>query len=64
MGWAVWLLIPVAVTVLAALGSWWRARPARTLNTQEAMQAHGEFLDALSQTARSKDRGLPPRSAD
>jgi hypothetical protein len=23
------------------------------------MQAHGEFLDALSQTARSKDRGLP-----
>jgi hypothetical protein len=58
MGWAVWLLIPVAVTILAALGSWWRGRPPRTPNTEQAMQAHGEFLDALSQTARSKERGL------
>ncbi|MDT4914722.1 MAG: hypothetical protein QOC66_3850 [Pseudonocardiales bacterium] len=62
MGWAVWLLIPVVVTMLAAVGSWLRARPARTPNTQQAMQAHGEFLDALSQTAQSKERGLqaPP----
>jgi hypothetical protein len=62
MGWAVWLLTPVAVTVLAAVGSWLRARPARAQNTQQAMQAHDEFLDALAQTARSKDRGqvTPP----
>lgn len=59
MSWAVWLSIPVAVTVLAALASWWRGRPKRTPGTDEAMRAHGEFLDALVQTARSKDRGLP-----
>jgi hypothetical protein len=64
MGWAVWLLIPVAVTILAALGSWWRARPPRTPNTEQAMQAHGEFLDALSQTARSKERGLSSSQGD
>jgi hypothetical protein len=57
MAWAVWLLIPVAVTLLAALGSWLRSRPARPLNTAQAMQAHDDYLDALVQTARSKDRG-------
>lgn len=57
MAWALWLLIPVAVTVLAALGSWLRGRPARAPNTQQAMRAHGEFLDALSQTARSRNAG-------
>jgi hypothetical protein len=59
MGWAVWLLVPVAATVLAAIGSWLLARPKKALTTDEAMRAHGEFLDALVQTARSKDRGLP-----
>jgi len=58
MGWAVWLLIPVAATLLAAIGSWLRARPKKAPSTDEAMRAHGEFLDALVQTARSKDRGL------
>jgi hypothetical protein len=47
MEWALWLLIPVAVTVLAALGSWLRARPRRRPTTDEAMRAHGDFLDAL-----------------
>jgi hypothetical protein len=62
MSWAVWLLVPVAVTLLAALGSWLRSRPARTLDTPQAMRAHDDFLDALVQTARSKDRGplAPP----
>jgi hypothetical protein len=54
----VWLLIPVAATLLAAAGSWWRSRPKRSLTTPEAMRAHDDFLDALAQTARSKDRGL------
>jgi nitrate reductase gamma subunit len=57
--WALWLAIPVAATVMAAIGSWWRFRPKRTLSTHEAMQAHDDFLNALVQTARSKDRGLP-----
>jgi hypothetical protein len=55
----VWLLIPVVLTVLAAVLSWWRHRPARPLDTARAMRAHEEFLDALVQTARSKDRGRP-----
>lgn len=55
-----WLSIPLAATALAALGSWLRARPKRAPSTAEAMRAHGEFLDALAQTARSKDNG--PRS--
>ena len=57
MSWAVWLSIPVVVTVLTAVWSWLRSRPAATLNTSQAMQAHSDYLDALVQTARGKDRG-------
>jgi hypothetical protein len=57
MSWALWLLAPVTATVLAAIGSWWRSRPKRALSTDEAMRAHSDYLDALVQTARSKDRG-------
>ena len=57
MAWALWLAIPVVVTMLVAVASWLRGRPARALNTDEAMRAHGDFLDALVRTARSKDRG-------
>jgi hypothetical protein len=57
VGWAVWLSIPVAATLLAATGSWLRARPKRAPSTDEAVRAHDEYLDALVQTARSKDRG-------
>jgi hypothetical protein len=45
------------VTLLAALLTWVRSRPRRVPTTQRAMQAHSEYLDALIQTARSKDRG-------
>jgi cytochrome c-type biogenesis protein CcmH/NrfF len=57
VSWAVWLSIPVVVTLLAALLTWLRSRPRRVPTTQRAMQAHSEYLDALIQTARSKDRG-------
>lgn len=50
-----WLLAPVAATVLAAIGSWWRSRPKRPMTTSEAMRAHGEFLDALAEAARAQD---------
>ena len=52
-----WLLIPLALTLIAALVSWLRARPRRLPGTDESMRAHGDYLDALVQTARSKDRG-------
>ncbi len=57
MTWALWLSIPVVLTLLAAVLTWVRSRPARALKTHEAMQAHSDYLDALVQTARSKDRG-------
>jgi hypothetical protein len=59
-----WLLAPVVATVLAAIGSWWRSRPKRALDTDEAMRAHSAYLDALVQTARSKDRGQHSSRSD
>ena len=52
-----WLAVPVVATLLAAAWTWLRSRPAPQLSTAEAMQAHGAYLDALVETARSKDRG-------
>jgi hypothetical protein len=49
--------MPVVATLLAAAWAWLRSRPAAPLTTAEAMHAHGVYLDALAETARSKDRG-------
>lgn len=57
MGWAIWLAIPVVPTVIVAVLSWFRSRPMRTPDTVGAMRAHADYLDALAQTARSKDAG-------
>lgn len=57
MTWAVWLAVPVVVTLLAALVTWLRARPRRRPGTRDTMRAHSDYLDALAQTARSRDRG-------
>jgi hypothetical protein len=57
MAWAVWLLIPAIATALAAAVTWLRHRPLRPPATDEAVRRHAEYLDALVQTARSKDRG-------
>jgi hypothetical protein len=65
--WAVWLAVPVAVTLVVAGISWLRRRPARELTTRQAIRAHGDYLDALRQPPRAKDRGpfaaptTPPR---
>lgn len=58
MDWVLWLAGPVVVTVLAACWTWLRGRPKPAPNTAESMQAHSDYLDALVQTARSKDHGL------
>ncbi len=58
VSWAVWLAVPVVATMLVAGWTWLRARPEPTLDATEAIQAHSDYLDALVQTARSKDRGL------
>ena len=59
MGWAVWLLIPVALTTLAAVAAWLRHRPVRPPDTARAVREHSEFLDALVQGARARDRRPP-----
>jgi hypothetical protein len=51
MAWAMWLAAPVAATLLAALGVWWRGRPERAPTVQEAIQAHRDYLDALATPA-------------
>jgi hypothetical protein len=58
VSWALWLAVPVGCTLLAALMSWLRHRPVRVKQgTPHAIQAHAEYLDALVQTARYRDRG-------
>jgi hypothetical protein len=59
MDWAIWLGIPVVATLLAAIWSWLRSRPAPTLTTAESMQAHSDYLDALAATARGRKRAEP-----
>lgn len=56
MGWVLWLSVPVGATAFAALWTWWRARPARRPNTPESMQAHRDYLDALTVPARGTHR--------
>jgi hypothetical protein len=57
VAWVIWLLVPVIAPVLVALVIWVRGRPRRLPTTDEAMREHAAYLDALGQTARSRDRG-------
>lgn len=63
MAWALWLAVPMVATVLAAVGTWWsarRTRPAKRADTVDAMQAHRNYLDALTVPARGSERVAPP----
>jgi hypothetical protein len=59
VAWALWLSVPVAATLLAALWTWWRARPQRAPTAQEAMRAHQDYLEALIVPARGVARAQP-----
>lgn len=56
MSWALWLLVPVAVPLLAAVAIWWRGRPTGPPDGDAAMQAHRDYLAALVVPARGTDR--------
>jgi hypothetical protein len=60
MTWALWLAVPVGATSLAALWSWmigwWARRADRPLDTEAAVRAHSEYLDALIIPARNPSR--------
>jgi hypothetical protein len=48
--------------VVAAVATWWsarRSRPARRADTVDAMQAHRNYLDALTVPARGTERVAP-----
>lgn len=57
VAWVIWLLVPVIAPVIVAVVIWIRGRPKRLPTTGEAMREHAAYLDALVQTARSRDRG-------
>jgi hypothetical protein len=59
MAWALWLAIPIVATLVAAVATWWpahRARASRQPDTDTAMQAHRDYLDALVLPARGTRR--------
>jgi hypothetical protein len=64
MAWVWWLSAPVLATLAVACWSWLRSRPRPVPTTDRSMQEHTEYLDALVQTARSRDRGLGAPSED
>ncbi|MEO9134529.1 MAG: hypothetical protein ABI301_05990 [Jatrophihabitantaceae bacterium] len=67
MAWAWWLSVPIVATALAALWVWWaerRARPPGPLDTPESMQAHRDYLDALTVPARGTHRVGADRPSD
>ncbi len=45
--WALWLIVPLVVPVLAALIMWWRGRPRRPVTTTESIAGHRAYLQAL-----------------
>ena len=58
MIWAAWLGAPIAVTALAAIGTWWRNRPGPPLSSEITVVRHRDFLAALS------DATAPPSPPD
>jgi hypothetical protein len=60
MGWAVWLAVPLATTLLACLWTWSRGRPGRQPGTRRAIQQHQDYLAALTGPARGGARVEPP----
>src|SRR5581483_7266788 len=51
VSWMWWLAPPVVATIVASIGSWFRARPAPVPDTAAAMQAHSDYLAALANGA-------------
>ncbi|MDT4892937.1 MAG: hypothetical protein QOE97_1972 [Pseudonocardiales bacterium] len=56
MSWALWLAAPLVATALAAIALWLRGRPARVAPTDDAINAHQAYLDALTVPARGRIR--------
>lgn len=64
MAWMLWLAAPVVATTLAAVLTWWQARPAPRADAGRAMRAHRAYLDALAEPARGGVRVPAPRLED
>jgi hypothetical protein len=47
-GWALWLSVPIASTILAALWTWWRARAPKLASTRTGIAEHQAYLEALT----------------
>lgn len=57
MAWLFWLAVPVVLTLITAVFTWWRGRPPRgPRGVGESVRAHQQFLDALGQAPRQGDQ--------
>jgi hypothetical protein len=56
MSWALWLAAPLLATAIVAIWSWLRGRPSRVPESDEAVLAHQQYLDALIVPARGTAR--------
>jgi hypothetical protein len=55
--WALWLIAPLVVPVLAALVMWWRGRPRRPATDTETIAGHRAYLQALEAVTRGPEGG-------
>lgn len=59
MAWVLWLALPVLAPALAALVVWLRGRPPRSVDVEDAMKQHRDYLAALVTPARGTARVDP-----
>jgi len=70
VGWQLWLGAPIAVTLVAGVVLWWRARPRPEPPVHRRVRDHRRFLDDLDRHAtigRDEPRSvhaLPDDGAD
>jgi hypothetical protein len=60
--WALWLAVPVCLTVASALAAWWHERPGKGLSPGQAIKAHQAYLDALERAMADPAEDVPRRS--
>jgi hypothetical protein len=50
--WAIWLAVPVVITLLVAIVVWWRGRARRPPTVNQTLAEHARYLAALGAAIR------------
>ncbi len=53
--WAIWLAVPLVITLLVAIVVWWRARAPRPPTVNQTLAEHARYLSILGAAI-----GTPP----